>query len=402
MARPLSTRFAVGALEASAVLSFREEHELGRPPELSIVALFGRDIDPGELLGKPARLGYAAGGGPEQAFAGVVGEVEVVGQPRHDTPVFRYEFRIVTPLGLLAQNVETRIFQGQDVKAVVTAVLGAGGVSPSALRWRLSAAYAPYVYKVQYQESDLAFISRLLEREGIFFFVEPDADEGLAYVFADDGAAAEPIEGGELRWADLSALQGDDDAIEGASDEHRLAVASVALGDVDFERPDLDLSAHAAAGSDGPLEWYEHPGAYREPDEGKRLANVRLQALRGPSHRVAVEADAPRLRAGRKVTLVDGPAGLDGTYLVVAVEHTLAEAPEASGRRYRTRATLQPESLPFRTPQRTPRPIIDGPQTAVVVAPRGSPPESIHTDELGRCKVKFAWDTGPDLDDKAS
>jgi type VI secretion system secreted protein VgrG len=65
-------------------------------------------------------------------------------------------------------------------------------------------------------------------------------------------------------------------------------------------------------------------------------------------------------------------------------------------------ATLVPKDVRYRLPQRTPRPIIHGPQTARVVAPPGAEPEAIHTDEHGRCKVKFMWDRSDVKDDRAS
>src|SRR4029079_5019881 len=115
-----------------------------------------------------------------------------------------------------------------------------------------------------------------------------------------------------------------------------------------------------------------------------------------------VEADCVRMECGKKFKITDALHDeINGEYVITGLVHE----PGYSGGSevtYNTIASVLPGKVKYRAPRVTPWPVIEGPQTARVVAPKGSQPEEIHTDEHGRSKVKFHWDLGPDQDDKAS
>jgi type VI secretion system secreted protein VgrG len=392
----LTTFFQAQPIETTDVIAFRVERRLGLVAAAEIELRHRGYVDPDELLGAAAYLAFGRGD-PEHELHGVVTDVEMAATPENDDQEAAvYRIHMMSFLGLLEREVDCRIFQEKDVKEIVAEVLRGAGIEDKHQAWRLAGSYPKRAYCVQYNESSLAFVSRLLEEEGIFFFAET-GEAGEIIVFADDSTASAPIDGErEVPYRFGAGLEGAEDAIGVITRRHRTATGKVVLRDYDFERPKADLTATAAADEGADLEVYDYPGLYKEKSEGERLAQVRLEALQCERAVLELESGCPRLLPGRWLALVDAPEDLDGEYLLTGATHELA------GGVYLVRATAIPKSVKWRSPQRTPAPIIEGPQTAVVVAPPGSPAEEIHTDKYGRCKVKFHWDRYGKDDDTAS
>lgn len=394
--RPLTVLFQAGPIESLDVVGLRVERRLGRVAEAEVEVRTATYAEPDELLGLPARVAFGRGEADHELF-GVVMSVTMVTSPEHETRAeILYQIHVTSCLGLLERQFDCRIFQDQDVKEIVSGVLRDLGISDAMQSWRLTATYPKREYCVQYNESALAFVSRLLEEEGIFFFSDR-GDAGELVVFEDDSAMCDPIDGEtSVHYRHGSGLDASDDAIGVITQRHRTATGKVVFRDYDFEKPDLDLTATAAADIDADLEVYDYPGRYADPKEGTRLAEVRLEALQAERVVLELESGCARLVPGRWLTLVETPNELDGDYTITGAVHELRMGV------YRVHATAIPKRVKYRTPQQTPSPIIDGPQTAVIVAPPGAPPQEIHTDAHGRCKVQFHWDRYGKTDDTSS
>jgi type VI secretion system secreted protein VgrG len=414
MSRTLFASVVVADVPASVVASFQLRHVAGQPLVVEVEVGFATYQPIAAIVGKPARLDFGHPDGEPRAVFGIVSAARVLGTSamRGASSATRWALRIVSPLALLAGSVTSRIFQDKSAKDVVSEVLTEHGIER--VEWRLVGAPLPVRDNcVQYQESDLAFVSRLLEHEGVYSFVESD-DDGEILVFADDSTVAAPMPGNaELVARPRSGMSEDQDGVYVVRERQRVRSGKFVLRDYDFQRPALDLTSTAAGARYDRLEVYDYPGEYVEPAEGERLAKVRLEEAGVEAQVVEIEAICARLAVGQKLTL-SGTAELDADYFVFAVEHdyrmaggasTGASPPEGAstaGARYVVRARLLPIATRFRPARRTPRPTIPGPQTAMVVAPAGSAGESIHTDEHARCKVKFHWDRSDAVDDKAS
>jgi len=394
--RALTVLFQAGPLESLDVGGLRIEHRLGRVAEAELEVRSPTYAEPDEILGLPARVAFGRGEA-DQEFLGVVTRVAMVTSPDDDVREHLvYKIQVSSVLGLLDQQVDCRIFQDKDVKEIVSGVLRDLGIADNQQSWRLAITYPKREYCVQYNESALAFVSRLLEEEGIFFFSDK-GDAGELLVFEDDSTTGDPIDGEKkVEYRHGAGLDASDDAVGVITQRHRTATGKVTLRDYDFKRPQLDLTSATSADTDADLEVYDYPGLYVEPKEGARLAQVKLEALQADRVTLELESGCPRLIAGRWLSLVDTPNDLDGDYLITGAVHEMRLGV------YRVHATVIPRKVKYRTPQRTPRPVIEGPQTAIVVAPPGSPNEEIHTDKLGRCKVKFPWDRYAKNDDTAS
>jgi type VI secretion system secreted protein VgrG len=411
----LFTALAIGELPIDHVMAFREEQRLGRPPEITITAQLPIAPEIEGLVGQPGTFAFGRTPEATRIFTGIVASVAVVASSAAGgTGIHEYEVTLVTPLSLLDHHVGCRIFQEMDVKEIVSKIFEETGL---AMEWRLSGSYPKRVYCVQYDESLLDFVSRLLEEEGIYYFVDMTAD-GMTVVLADDSTGSAPLDGeATLPFRPAGGMGSHEDHVRKIAEQHRMRSGKFVLRDYDFTRPELDQTVTAEADLDGDLERYDYPGGYVEPSEGQRLAQVRLEAEQVERRLLLVEGDCPRLVLGRKVTIEDALfEAAEGEYVVVAVTHELLSARSAeqmkalSGHEkaaaredaYGFRAALIPVDVKYRSPQVTPKPLIEGPQTATVVAPAGAQSEEIHTDEWGRSKVKFHWDPSPEVADKAS
>ncbi|WP_437972183.1 type VI secretion system tip protein TssI/VgrG [Sorangium sp. So ce260] len=394
--RSLSVLFHAGPLASPHVVGFRLERRLGQIIVAEIEVRSAAYVEPDDLLGSPARLAFGRDQ-VEHDLSGVVMSVAMVASPEDGSrSELVYRLRVTSMLGLLERQVDCRIFQGMDVKEIVSAVLRDHGIGEERQSWHLVASYPKREYCVQYNESALAFVSRLLEEEGIYFFSDT-SDDGEVVAFEDDSTMSDPLQGDQrLSYRYGAGLEGSEDAVGVITQRHRTATGKVTLRDYDFKKPNVDLTVTATADRDADLESYDYPGLYTKASEGARLAEVRLQALQVGRVTLELEAGCLRLTPGRWIELSETPNALDGAYFITGTVHELTMGV------YRVLATVIPKAVKYRTPQRTPTPRIDGPQTAQVVAPPGSPAEEIHTDAHGRCKVRFHWDRYGKQDDSAS
>ncbi len=358
------------------------------------IEFFPRSLDPldtRELLGTQAALSVRDPEGAERFVHGWVEEVADLG-PRHGRP--EYRVRIAPNLRQLRHIRRSRIFQNLSVPDIVARVLRAGHVDH---RLALSGSYPPREYCVQYRESDVDFVRRLLESEGIFFFFEHGPDSHVM-VLGDSASAHEPLTGEAtlLFRAETGQAPTVGEHITRVARTDRLRPGKVALRDFDFERPTMDLTTQANE-SQGvqSLEIYDYPGDYVQPGEGKRLSKVRLEELRFGVRTLACAGTCHRLLPGATFSLAEHPdAGLNGELLVVRVRHQGqrqeivgdAEALEGS---YRNEFETLPAGVPYRSRRATPRPLIPGIQTATVVGPAG---EELQPDSHHRIKVQFHWD----------
>ena len=169
-------------------------YQAGRPSVAEIEATFLEYADPDDLVGQPAALSFGVPGDDPRVLTGIVEAATCVGRAdeRQDEPHTRYVLHVVSPLSLLGRSVDSRIYQDMTVKEIVAEILERHGVAP--VEWRLTGSYPKRKYCVEYQESALDFVSRLLEFEGIYSFMEATAD-GEKLVFADDSPSAAPIAG---------------------------------------------------------------------------------------------------------------------------------------------------------------------------------------------------------------
>jgi type VI secretion system secreted protein VgrG len=351
------------------------------------------NIDPLALLGKRASL-EAEGGERPRWLDGFVAAFRMT---RIEPGIAHYEADLRPWLWFLGHRRDCRIFQNKSVIEIVEEVFSA---YPEAdVEKRLQGSYPSREYCVQYDETDLAFVQRLLEHEGIFYFFEY-GDGAHTLVLADAMGVLAAAPGYETIPFHFEPEAGrrDREHIHDWAPSRAVRPGAYAHTDYDFVKPAADLMALSALpfGHDqAEGEQYSHPGAHLELDRGDAIAAVRREELQTGHALVTASGTVRGLASGIVFTLDGFPREEENVeHLVLRADYRMDDPAYRAGAgggsdRFGVTLTLAPTSLPYRPPRTTPRPVMRGPQTATVVGPGG---EEIFTDEYARVKVQFHWD----------
>jgi type VI secretion system secreted protein VgrG len=308
-----------------------------------------------------------------------------------------YRLYLVSALMLLSLRQGLRIHQTRKTQEIVTQVLAEHGITD--VEWRLEDAdsYTPRDYCVQYRETDLDYVSRLLEEEGIAYHFEHGRDKATL-VLGDSQTSLKSIEGNPsvIFHAGHGAVHPNESVHSFAFDE-KMKPEKVTLQDHNFK--EARAVTNQSGESPPQREVYDHPGEFTEGQLAGRLAQVRVQELRAFRRVGTGRSDCNRMVAGRTFTL-GGPGGmhpqveLNTKYRLTRVSH-LGSQPQALGQGSPGPATYSnvleviPATVEFRPERVTPRPTAWGVHTAFVIGP-----EEIYVDEHGRVRVVFNWDRG--------
>ncbi|TPE49111.1 type VI secretion system Vgr family protein [Amaricoccus solimangrovi] len=361
------------------------------------------DVDVAGMLGRPMAI-EAGVGDSARWFHGLVTAFRLTGFDRH---LAFYEAELRPWLWKLGLTHDCRVFQNLTAVEIIEQIFGK--YPEAKFEKRLQKVYPPREYCVQFDESDLAFVRRLMEHEGIFDFFEY-AEDGHTLILTDTVAKLAPPPGCEsvpFRAAD--AYRGDE-ALLSWELTGALLPKAYAHTDYDFEKPGLSLLARSEAEPVAGAvtgEHYRQPGAHLELDRGDAVAAIRLEELQAPRLRIRARGTVRALASGHVFTLTDFPREdqnekhlvLRAEYRVVSPGFDPAATEGETGEPYRCELTLAPAAVPFRPPRATPRPVMRGPQTATVVGPSG---EEIFTDQYARVKVQFHWDRLGHRDENSS
>jgi type VI secretion system VgrG family protein len=310
---------------------------------------------------------------------------------------------VVPFMWFLTRSVDCRIYQDLTIPEIIRSVFADHELLHYDLR--LHDQYPKLVFCVQYRESAFAFISRLMEHAGISYWFEHQEDRHVL-VLADANLVAKFTEPREA----MVSLRPDLGQIYDLVHDFTFRTGAWAQNDFDFEVPTKDLHTHEPTVLDVvPMKRYEifdYPGSYTGPEDGKRLTRLRIQEEEARHHQVSGSGSCVGFDAGRRFTLTsdrsvkgDKPA----SYLLTEVRHSARDSnyfsTTSEPATYSNRFVCIPVETPFRPERLTPKPIVQGPQTATVVGPAG---ENIHTDEYGRVRLKFHWDRRGKRDEHAS
>lgn len=344
------------------------------------------DLDLEEVLLDDAIVHVLFNGEERRRFTLKVGSIRFLGITQG---AFRYEVDLRAHLWLLRFTDNTRKFRKMSARDIVSKILDEHGVTYA---WRIVRETPRRNYCVQYHETNLDFIHRLLEFEGIYYTFD---DEGTL-VLADQSSASPDVEGQthfELL-DNAGALERRERGIFEMSRGASIASGKVTVNDFDWKKPHTDLLQAAEADRDGVLEVYDYPSGYRNVADGAYIAKIRLEALRVEAERVEGEGDVPFFAPARIMTFGAGVGDVfAGEYLLTHVEHSLSvpgyDDPGLAETAYENRFRAIEREVPFRPPMRAPRPTIAGHHTVMVRGPVG---EEIHTDKHGRFRAQFHWD----------
>ena len=302
------------------VVSFSGTEEISDTYTFSLLLVSEEpDVDFSTLINQPATLTVDRDGAPVP-ICGIVTEVSQKGRAGD---YYSYEAELKPRLWRLSLTKHSRIFQEMSVEEIITEVLKENGLSTSDFKFELSGSYAPRTYCVQYEESDLAFIQRLMEFEGISYHFDHTSGNDVV-VMVDDRSARTMIGGDPtLRYADGAGLVRDrSEHIESFVYKQEITTGKVTLKDYNYETPDTDLQVEEEISSDMPGEIYSYGAKYSEAGQGKRIATVRAEEASCRQKTFTGMSDCAGLITGFTFTLEGHYRGdLNEDYLITSVEH---------------------------------------------------------------------------------
>ena len=382
------------------VRRFSSDEKVSAPYRLDVeFATQDEGFDLASLLRQRAGATIIDGAGRMRHIDGIVERGRFVA---HTGKYFHFRIEIVPLLQTLAHRENCRIFQEKKVDEIIEQVFADAGIEK--FEWRLNGEYPKRDYIVQYRESDLNFVQRLCEDEGIFFFFEHSPD-GHTLVLADytDGFK----EQADQHRVVFGMVQGVTDATDQLAvfaRRHVLRPNEVQIRDFDHVTPQVKPEGDAHIAAPLALRVYEYPGGLTTGDgQADRRAQVKLKELRRDVDTCFGESTAIGLCPGLPFT-VGGASEPCCNGDFIATELSMS-GEQAAGDSDNVSCQNTFEAIPlgaeFAPPRRARRPKIRGVQTATVTGPSNEQ-QAIHCDDLGRIKVRFHWDRSGVGDDTSS
>jgi len=392
--------------------------ELGRLPryDLDLLSTDAR-IKLDDLLGKGMTVILDLPDFRVRHFHGLVCRVAQTGRLGR---YVRYQVTLRPWLWLLTRTADCHIHFAQTVPDILKDVFRRHGFSD--FKDTLRGTYRKREYCVQYRETTFNFVSRLMEEEGIYYFIEHE--EGRHHVVLADTPTSHKVTPGCARVPFVPSAESPLSRLDHVFDWQLSREAQTGLyemNDQDFERPRADLTVKASNVRKHPygdLEIYDHPGYHvtafdasgqgdaEALDRGQGFVQARIEELQAEYERVSGTGNVRALAVGGQFNLTDfHREDQNRGWLVIATTHDLQisgyegageETPQTT---HRCSFTAQAGDVPFRTRRLTPKPHVSGPQTATVVGKSG---EEIWTDTYGRVKVQFHWDREGKSDESSS
>lgn len=389
--------------------SFRGTEGISQLYEFQVELLASKEtsVSAKELVGKKVTIDVQVDdSGKVRNLNGIISSFEFCGG---DEEFNVYRAYIVPSLWLLTLNTDTRVFQNKTVTEVIKAVLSKYTIT---LEDKTSTTYKPLEYCTQYRETDFAFISRLMEQHGIFYYFTHTENDHVLTLQDNSQHLTTCDTQSSFRYApqpgDAEGFY--DFVVQEFSSKSTLVTGKTSLWDYRWT-PYQEVGGEGAATA-GPLgsnahenyDYADSASAYAKTDDSDKktpdmknfFQHIRQQVVDAESVEVKGKSNAVVLESGFTFTLEEYPQGdLNTKYLLTSVEHAVRQVPSFRTRAvsdvapYQNQFTAIPSSIPYRTGRKTPKPRVDGMHTGKVIVPSG---EESHMDKYGRVCVQFWWD----------
>ncbi len=351
-----------------------------------------------DIVGKQVTLQVHHSGDDQRHWNGFVSRFACVGG---DNRFSYYRAEIVPWLWFLTRTADCQIFQQKTIPEIVKKVFQDHGFQD--FQDLTQGSYPQREYVVQYRETAFNFVSRLMEEYGIFYFFQHD-QKSHKLIFADKPSPSVhkncPVQHKvRFNYSPGSTFL-KEDIVGSWGAEQELRPGKYALTDYNFQTPNTSLMANvqtvAEIGGNTKYEIYDYPGIHINKSEGDTVTKLRMEEEEAAHHLVTGSGNCRSFAPGYKFHLDEhSRRDQNGDYLLTEVTHSASVGESYSGsgggseETYTNHFTCIPFSVPFRPQRLTPKPVVQGVQTAVVVGPPG---EEIYPDKYGRVKVQFFWD----------
>jgi type VI secretion system secreted protein VgrG len=361
-----------------------------------------QSIDPAALLGKSVTWSVLGPDDDKRHFSGIVREFVAAEAWGRGYRVYQAE--VVPWFWLLSRTSDCRIFQNKSVRDILQTVLGDYQEADFDLSG-VKGSHPSREYCVQYRETDFNFLSRLMEEEGMFYFFR-HGEGSHKMVIADDPSAFYTSDDREVEYETNPDVAS---RLSHWTPRHEFRPGVWTQRDYNFESPSQNLQTTKKTVLNVPptraYELFDYPGGYTDKGQGDNLTRLRMEEEEAPWGETDAQGNCRHFSPGAKFKLIrhDLPSEQGGEYTIATTHHRAADYTHFVGydipSHYANSFSCVPTGGQFRPPRLTPKPVVHGPHTAVVVGPKG---EEIYCDKYGRVKVQFHWDRYGNKDDKSS
>lgn len=363
------------------------------------------DIRFENIIGKRVTVRITLGSNKKRYFNGFISRFSQSGS---DRGLANYRATMVPWLWFLTETSDYRIFQKKSIPDILQQIFKDLGFTD--IKLQVQGSFEPRDYCVQYQETDFNFVSRLMEQYGLFYFFEHEKDKHTL-VIANDPSAHRPCpEQHEAKWEPQGSGALAEDVITNLQWEQRLRPGKYALTDYNFETPNTSLNAEMKTVievDDPKYELFDYPGEYSKKQQGDTLAKLRMEEEEAQYLVVTGTSSCKAFTSGYYFDLKDYiRQDMNQAYVLTSVNHAASVGSSyttgstgANEAEYSNSFSCIPHKVPFRPPLITPKAVVHGIHTAVVVGKAG---EEIWTDKYGRVKVQFHWDREGKYDENSS
>ncbi|PHM40108.1 Rhs element Vgr family protein [Xenorhabdus mauleonii] len=389
-----------------AVVDFSLNEALSTPFRLeATLTCKTPEINFADVLDRNAAFAVHRNGQVERQITGMITHFSLLSTGRHSS---RYHITLQPPLWRASLRVNSRIFQNQSVVDIVESLLRENGVRN--IFFSLGYKHPPREFCVQYDESDLAFIQRLLADEGIFYYFTFDQEQHeQRIVFHDSCLSLNQVI--NIPYRPESDVTGGTTCVHQFSWSERVGVANITTKDRTFKNPrwnrefwyeGRNLDNQRILNS---YHYYDFPSRFKDDDLGQRASQYRLEYLRRDTQLGNGHGDCFAMWPGQLVNLDDHPReAFNDQWQLIHITHSGRQA-QADETRSGEGGTWLSNQFTFTTrknsyrPSPYPKPKMEGPHIATVVGPEG---EEIFCDEHGRVRIQFDWDRYGEFNDKSS
>jgi len=382
-------------------LSMTGTEQLGRLPSYEVsVASNDAEIAFADIVGQRVTIRMELSDGDTRYINGFVSRFQYVGTGQDG--ISEYRMTLVPWLWLLTRTADCRIFQEMTAPDIILEVFRDKGFTD--FENSLTGSYQPWPFCVQYRETAFNFVSRMMEQEGIYYHFRHEEGVDKLILCDDPSAHATHATAESLPYYPPSRGRQGGEYVSQWSVGQRVEPGQFALRDWDFKMPGVMITENNATDpghAQGDFEVYDFPGEFvnSEGDQGNAAdyVRIRMEERHAEQEIASGKSNCRGLACGHKFELSNFNERPDQNreYLVTAASYRITGGSIGTGRRARQEIKFScsfqaiPAETPFRSDRITPKPVVQGPQTAIVTGPDG---EEIHTDAYGRVKVRFHWD----------
>ena len=369
----------------------------------------GREINPDELIGKEVTITLELGGNKQRYIHAMVADVIALGarvtKDAAEAEYRDYSLHLVAAAWYMQHRVNSRIFRAKNVLKIVEQIAAEHNVKIDVAA-KVQGSYPDYDFKVQYEESDLNFIQRLLQQEGLFYYFE-HTQSSHKLVLADKATAYEPCAQSQVKYHNGRLAE---PHIHHWQKALVMAAGKYVQRGFDLKKPTALPTGEANKGNlvsgHARYEVFSYAAESDMHPRAKAIASLRLEALQRDIERRRGASNCRTFSIGKTFTLSEHEDNSEAgkQYVLTEVVLTAAIASQtgaAKSLRQEISNTFYcvPKDVCYRSHLTIAKPIIHGVQSATVTCKGG---EEISVDELGRVTVKFHWDRSDIKDNESS